>query len=267
MVNGVRKLFAVTALCGFAITGAAAQSLPYERVLEVDAVQVMAAQWEPGTARRVIEPRPAQASSSWPVERAEALLNAIPAAAMEGLDPADYQPDMLRAAIAEGEGEELDRVASTIFGWLASDYRDGRTPLSARTGYLMEDSDTALLPTATLQERALANGDVRSVLASLLPNHPDYAALRAILSITPASDVAKRARIRANMDRWRWLPRDLGGIHLLANVPEYMLRLNVNGEVMRTYRTIVGQPGRNATPQMAEMVEGVIFNPTWTVPQ
>ena len=46
-----------------------------------------------------------------------------------------------------------------------------------------------------------------------------------------------------------------------------MLRLNVNGEVMRSYRTIVGQPGRNATPQMAEVVEGVIFNPTWTVPQ
>jgi murein L,D-transpeptidase YcbB/YkuD len=265
MVNPVRKLFATVALCGFAFSGAA-QSLPFERVLEEDAVQVMAAQWEPGTARRVIEPGPAQAIG-WPVERAQALLNAIPATAMEGLDPADYQPETLRAAIAAGEGAELDRVAGTIFGWLVADYRDGRTPISARSGYLMEDSDTALLPTTTLQERALANGDMRGLLGSLLPSHPDYAALRAMLSITPASDTDKRSRIRANMDRWRWLPRDLGGIHLLANVPEFMLRLNVNGEVMRTYRTIVGQPGRNATPQMAEMVEGVIFNPTWTVPQ
>jgi murein L,D-transpeptidase YcbB/YkuD len=45
------------------------------------------------------------------------------------------------------------------------------------------------------------------------------------------------------------------------------LRLMVNGKMIRTYRTIVGKPGRTATPQIAETVEGVIFNPTWTVPQ
>src|SRR5690606_27301393 len=28
-----------------------------------------------------------------------------------------------------------------------------------------------------------------------------------------------------------------------------------------------GQPGRTATPQLVETVEGVIFNPTWTVPE
>ncbi len=261
----------MAALCSLASSGltstsAAAQSLPFERVLEIDAVQVMAAQWEPDTARRAIPPRTTE-GLTWPVERAQALLTVISGSAMEGLDPSDYQPDALRAAIAVGEGEELDRVATAIFTWLAEDYRDGHTPIASRSGYLMEDSDTAMLPTDELMERALANGDVRGVLGSLLPSHPDYAALRAILSITPATDEAKRNRIRANMDRWRWLPRDLGGIHLLANVPEFMLRLNVNGEVMRTYRTIVGQPGRNATPQMAEVVEGVIFNPTWTVPQ
>jgi murein L,D-transpeptidase YcbB/YkuD len=50
-------------------------------------------------------------------------------------------------------------------------------------------------------------------------------------------------------------------------VPEYQLRLTVNDKIIRTYRTIVGKPGRTATPQLAETVEGVIFNPTWTVPQ
>ena len=131
----------------------------------------------------------------------------------------------------------------------------------------MDDADTAQISIDVLMERALASGDVRGTLASLLPSHPDYAALRAVLSITPASDSVRRNRIRANMDRWRWLPRDLGGIHVFVNVPEFMVRLSVNGEVMRSYRAIVGQPGRNATPQMAEVVEGVIFNPTWTVPQ
>jgi len=36
---------------------------------------------------------------------------------------------------------------------------------------------------------------------------------------------------------------------------------------VRTYKTVVGKPGRTATPQLAEQVEGVILNPTWTVPQ
>lgn len=267
MVNVKRPLLTISLLAiTLAATSASSQTLAFESVLERDAVQVTAAQWEPGTARRTIAPRYAT-ELTWPAQRAQALLDVIPGVAMEGFDPAEYQPEALRAAIAAGEGAELDRVATSIFTWLVEDYRDGRTPISARRAYLMEDSDTAQVATEAVMERALASGDVRGSLSALLPSHPDYAALRAMLSITPASDTAKRARIQANMDRWRWLPRDLGGIHLLANVPEYMLRLNVNGEVMRSYRTIVGQPGRNATPQMAEMVEGVIFNPTWTVPQ
>src|SRR5690606_10733901 len=48
---------------------------------------------------------------------------------------------------------------------------------------------------------------------------------------------------------------------------EFQPRLTVNNKIIRTYRTIVGKPGRTATPQLAETVEGVIFNPTWTVPQ
>jgi murein L,D-transpeptidase YcbB/YkuD len=46
-----------------------------------------------------------------------------------------------------------------------------------------------------------------------------------------------------------------------------MLRLTVNDKVITSYRTVVGKPGRTATPQLAEVVQGVIFNPTWTVPQ
>ena len=68
-----------------------------------------------------------------------------------------------------------------------------------------------------------------------------------------------RAQIRANMDRWRWLARDLGTIYLITNVPEYQLRLTVGDKIIRTYRTIVGKPGRTATPQLAETVEGVAF--------
>ncbi|MBA4353653.1 MAG: L,D-transpeptidase, partial [Novosphingobium sp.] len=94
---------------------------------------------------------------------------------------------------------------------------------------------------------------------------PDYAALKA--SLPKAQTPKQAALIRANMDRWRWLSRDLGTQYLLANVPEQMLRLTVRNKIIKTYKVIVGKPGKTATPQLAETVEGVIFNPTWTVPQ
>jgi hypothetical protein len=53
----------------------------------------------------------------------------------------------------------------------------------------------------------------------------------------------------------------------MTNVPEYQLRLVVKDKIVGTYRTIVGKPGKTATPQSAEIMEGIIFNPTWTVPQ
>ncbi|MXO89153.1 L,D-transpeptidase family protein [Alteraurantiacibacter aestuarii] len=256
-------LMSVVALCA---SSAAAQRIETANVLDDDAVQVMAAQWTQGSARRTIPPRMAE-EFRWPVARALALLGVVESIDAEGLDPADYHPQDLREAMAGGPGVRLDNVAGAIFTWLAQDLRDGRTPDDARRSYLMDDPDAERLPIGPLMERALVTGDMAGVLASLNPVLPDYAALRDALAATPADDTERRDAIRANMDRWRWLPRDLGGIHLMVNVPEYRLRLTVNGQVLRNYRTIVGQPGRNATPQLSEMVEGVIFNPTWTVPQ
>ena len=122
------------------------------------------------------------------------------------------------------------------------------------------------MPMTPLLTAALASGDIAGTLAKLNPTHPDYARLKAELARTPASATAKRKLIRANMDRWRWLARDLGTQYLITNVPEFQLRLTVKDRIISTYRTIVGKPGRTATPQLAEMVEGVVFNPTWTVP-
>ncbi|AKH42660.1 murein L,D-transpeptidase YcbB/YkuD [Altererythrobacter atlanticus] len=244
---------------------AAAQALQAEQVLDQDAVEVV--------SRPVIQPLGEPQAPlypqvmRWPADRASALLEAIEGIAAEGLDPRDYRPGPLRAAIEIGEGAELDALASESFTWLVEDLRDGRTPMSARKQWFVVDPDPDLLPTGKLMRQALESGDVSGTLASLNPTHPDYAALKAALAEAPEDDAQQRAMIRANMDRWRWLARDLGGQYLITNVPEYRLRLTVNDQIVRSYKTIVGKPGRTATPQLAETVEGVIFNPTWTVPQ
>lgn len=203
----------------------------------------------------------------WSLDNARKLLSMIETIGTEGLDTNDYDHQALRTAIASGPSAELDELASKNFIWLVEDLRDGRTPMDARKQWFVVDSDRDRFRSGELLTAALESGDIAGTLGQLTPTHPDYAKLKAALAATPQEDADKRKLIRANMDRWRWLARDLGRQYLITNVPEYQLRLTVNDKIISTYRTIVGKPGRTATPQLAETVEGVVFNPTWTVPQ
>lgn len=212
-----------------------------------------------------VAPSAPVAAPHWTQSDAQALLAAIKGIGAEGLFPKDYQPEVLSAAVVKGEGQELDETATKLFTWLAEDLRDGRTPMTARVQWFAVDPDQDTNPTSLILAEALEKHDVKGALMALLPTVPDYAALKAAL---PKAQTQKQAAlIRANMDRWRWLARDLGSQYLLTNVPEQMLRLTVKNKIISTYKVIVGKPGKTATPQLAETVEGVIFNPTWTVPQ
>ncbi len=203
----------------------------------------------------------------WTVAQADDLIGIISDIASEGLDPADYDLQALQVALASGPSEELDELASRNFVWLVEDLRDGRTPMDAREQWFVTDPDRDRYRTGDLLSQALESGDISGTLAQLAPTHPDYARLKQALAETTTDAVDRRKLIRANMDRWRWLARDLGKSYLITNVPEYQLRLTVNNQIISSYRTVVGKPGRTATPQLAEVVEGVVFNPTWTVPQ
>ena len=204
---------------------------------------------------------------SWSVEHARALAAIVEGIGEEGLIVADYNLPALRAAIEAGPGAQLDMIASKTFQFIVEDLRDGRTPMDGRKQWFVFDPDQDRYPTGTIMAQALESGDIAGALARIMPEHPDYYRLKEELAKTPATDSKRYKMIQANMDRWRWLPRDLGSQYLMTNVPEYQLRLTVNDKIVRTYRTVVGKPGRTATPQLAESVEGVIFNPTWTVPQ
>ena len=211
----------------------------------------------------IVEPAPPLAR--WNLADARSLAAAIKGIGSEGLSPIDYAPAELAAAIAKGEGDALNLLASRLFVWLAEDLRDGRTPVPARVQWFVVDPDQDTQPNALLLAQATETHDIPGVLAALAPTHPDYASLKAMLAVS--KDPGQRAMIRANMDRWRWLARDLGTQYLAINVPEQELRLTVRNKIIRTYRAIVGKPGKTATPQLAEKVRNVVFNPTWTVPQ
>jgi L,D-transpeptidase YcbB len=72
--------------------------------------------------------------------------------------------------------------------------------------------------------------------------------------------------IIANMERWRWIPRDLGKTHVIVNLPDFTLRLMHNGSMMWTTRIVIGKPAM-PTPLLVETMKYITINPTWNVPQ
>ena len=71
--------------------------------------------------------------------------------------------------------------------------------------------------------------------------------------------------IIVNMERWRWLPRDLGNPHVIVNVPDYTLTLWNDGKVYWHTKIVAGKPGK-ATPMVSAEMKFITVNPTWNVP-
>ena len=111
-----------------------------------------------------------------------------------------------------------------------------------------------------------AQGGVAEALDALLPTHPQYVGLKAALAATPETDIARRELIRANMERWRWMPRDLGTRHVIVNVPAFTAAIVEDGRVLARHRAVVGAR-RTPTPQLSARVTAVTINPWWNVPQ
>jgi murein L,D-transpeptidase YcbB/YkuD len=77
--------------------------------------------------------------------------------------------------------------------------------------------------------------------------------------------------VLVNMERWRWLPRQLGapGIgnaYVILNIPDYTLKVMQNGTQVWTTKVVTGQPGVHATPLLTETMKFITVNPTWNVP-
>jgi len=81
--------------------------------------------------------------------------------------------------------------------------------------------------------------------------------------------VQKRERsadiIAANMERWRWMPRDLGKNYVILNIPEYRLRLVKDEKLYWETKVVVGKPTQ-ATPLTTASMKFITVNPTWNVP-
>ena len=104
-------------------------------------------------------------------------------------------------------------------------------------------------------------------LAAVAPNAADDAepvGAKAARRAKPARGQME-AEVVANMERWRWLPRDLGASRVEVNIPDFELTVVRDGQVAHRTRVIVGKE-ETPTPIFSNAVKFIIVNPYWHVP-
>jgi murein L,D-transpeptidase YcbB/YkuD len=185
------------------------------------------------------------------------------AGALERFNPPHAGYKALKAKLAELRGGRGDAAPKRIeqgpvLKLAKAAMQDPRVPLlRERLGVAQEPGNTYDKP-----------------LADAVKKFQDGRGLAATGSLTTATVEAlngpKRDRavdiILANLERWRWLPRDLGKTYVMVNIPDYTLKVVSNGAMVWTTRIVTGQPGQKATPLLSETMKYITVNPTWNVP-
>jgi murein L,D-transpeptidase YcbB/YkuD len=215
-----------------------------------------------------------------PTDPAEVLANVTTAkdasAALEGYNPPHKLYRELKKKLAElrgqGEGPVVQIADGPALKYTPARGKkqpeivveDPRVPqLRAKLGIAENADDTRYDAKVAEAVRKFQDGADLKVTGVL-----DERTVKAINS--PKRDRAIDTVI-VNMERWRWLPRQLGApslnnAYVILNVPDYTLRVMQNGAPVWTTRVVTGKPGTHATPMLTETMKFITVNPTWNVP-
>ena len=213
-----------------------------------------------------------------PTDPAEVLANVTAAsdasAALESYNPPHKLYRDLRAKLAELRGE-TETPHARIEDGPALRYvpakkkqaettpEDPRVPvLRARLG--VENASDARYDAAVAAAVRKFQAGVDMKATGVL----DTATVRALNS--PKRD-RQIDTVILNMERWRWLPRNLGepklgNAYVILNVPDFTLKVMQRDHQLWTTRVVTGKPGKHATPMLTETMKYITVNPTWNVP-
>lgn len=71
--------------------------------------------------------------------------------------------------------------------------------------------------------------------------------------------------MEVNLERWRWLPRELGPKYIMVNIPAFELKVvEKSGEILHM-RAIIGKQEMR-TPAFSNQMRYIILNPYWELP-
>jgi len=185
----------------------------------------------------------------------------------------------LRAKLAESNQQSIPKGETVKPG-----ERDARVPLvrerMVKFGLLTVDDSLAWIEETANAPDAADAGD--EVLARTLDRKLS-AALKAfqasrkikqtgrldkatVEALNTRSDQRNIQKLVMNMERMRWLPRDLGTRYIFVNQASFELRIVENDSVTWTTKVIVGKP-ETQTSVFSDEMETVVLNPYWGVPK
>jgi murein L,D-transpeptidase YcbB/YkuD len=205
---------------------------------------------------------PLWSSEGRPNARAKSIIAQLKNAAADGLDPADYPvPAFDAAADVERFADDDIRLTNSALTF-ARHLATGRV---APTRVLAEvDYGNHAPDPADILRKITEAGDAGAALESYNPPHEGFRALKAKLAeLKPGQEID---RVLANMERWRWLPRDLGKTYVMVNVPDFSLKVVHDHQEQWRTKIIAGKP-QTPTPLLSAAMDNVLVNPSWHVPQ
>ena len=214
-----------------------------------------------------------------PVDPSEVLAKVTTAAdasaALDSYNPPQKLYKELKAKLAElrgqGSGPVIEIADGPALKYTPAGKKqaeivveDPRVPqLRAKLGITENASDTRYDAAVAEAVRKFQNGAEIKATGIL-----DDKTVKAIN--TPKRD-KQIDTVLVNMERWRWLPRDLGvpslgDAYVILNIPDYTLKVMQRGQQVWTTRVVTGKPGTHATPLLTETMKYITVNPTWNVP-
>jgi murein L,D-transpeptidase YcbB/YkuD len=199
----------------------------------------------------------------------DGLAAAVRAADQDGLEPGDYHVDELegarRAALDADKATALDLRATYTYLRYASDLSAGTIdPEDLNPQW--HASPRSIYPRDALQA-GLDENNIGQSLLRLAPQSPQYLGLKHQLALArQKQDAAAIEQIVMNMERWRWLPDDLGSRYLMVNIPAFRLDAIENGRSVLDMKVVTGKKA-SPTPVLADRMTTVVFSPYWNIPQ
>jgi murein L,D-transpeptidase YcbB/YkuD len=228
-------------------------------------------------------------------ERGNAVIAEIRKADDWGLRARDFAlPQLPAGAISHEEVASAEIQLTFAVLKYARYARGGRFGNPSSISKLLDYAPPVRRPRDVLMDIAASDAP-DGYLRSLHPQHEQFEGLRRLLlklrgrgavdgkialrSEMPGSDATssvepgresadttvRLGRILVNMERWRWLPADLGEFYVWNNVPEFLTRVVRKGETIHADRIVAGQPDW-ATPAFSADMKMIVFHPSWGVP-
>ncbi|MDB5561923.1 MAG: hypothetical protein JWN11_1341 [Hyphomicrobiales bacterium] len=182
---------------------------------------------------------------------------------LHDLDPKDREFIQLKAALAKLNGSAAEAAVVVPDGpLLKAGMTDERVALLRQRLNVPASADAT--PEAALVYDDAVVTAVKAFQTSLGLSADGHIGPATVAALNGSSGVSKDDII-ANMERWRWMPSDMGAFRVLVNIPEFRLYVIDNDTVTYTTRVVVGKP-TTQTPIFSNQIQDIVVNPYWNVP-